>query len=121
MDNAAPLGKPNWISLYGPQPPEMAVTRPVFLPSALDAAGSSTPNTPLIDEGDELEENDNENEIIELGKHKLGEDASEGEIQNFKDDYIEDKHTESQIEDEELEDDSEMMDENNEGEEIDVL
>ena len=47
----------------------MAVTRPVFLPSALDAAGSSTPNTPLIDEGDELEyhikdEDNDENEIV---------------------------------------------------------
>jgi len=77
--------------------------------------------TTVTDESNELEENDNENEIIELGKHKLGENASEGEIQNFKNDYIEDNHTESQIEDEELEDDSEMMDENNEGEEIDVL
>ena len=35
MDNAAPLGKSNWTSLYS------TVERPV-LPSALDAAGSSS-------------------------------------------------------------------------------
>ena len=77
--------------------------------------------TQVTDENNELEDNDNENEIIELGKHKLGEDASEGEIQNFKNDYIEDNHTESQIEDEELEDGNEVIDENNEGDELDVL
>ena len=76
--------------------------------------------TTVTNESNELEENDDDNEIIALGKHKLGEDASEGEIQNFKNDYIEDNHTESQIEDEELEDDNEIMDENNE-EELDVL
>ena len=63
MDNAAPLGKSNWTSLYS------TVERPVFLPSALDAAGSSVPETSLSDSDSEIKyrikDKDNDgNEII---------------------------------------------------------
>ena len=77
--------------------------------------------TNVVDDNNELEENDIENEITELGKNKLGKEASDGEIQDFKNDYIEDNLMDSQIEDNDLEDDNEIMEENNEGEEIDVL
>ena len=70
---------------------------------------------------DELEENDNNHEIMEKGKNKLGENVSDGELQNFKNDYLEDNYLESQIDDVELEDNNEMIDENNEGGELDIL